>query len=227
LAQQTELKQQVQLQIQGEVSSLSAERQWAALEAIASLLKVPPDSIDLYQIYTGSIIFDLGVPQQAIDRLRSLLESNSPQLRLLGIEKVLLQTEADTMEEWARRNGKFSLISSDTPVVSVDARGKPKETFKPIRGIWIFHMVYLIVTIAIALSAFPHALFVSLLLISAFSAVGLLLAVTQQFMASQVLALAIGVGSPIIIFATLSPLFTVALFLLLTLLFATVRKWLF
>jgi hypothetical protein len=86
--------------LQGEFSSLSTDRRSAAIDAFAAVMGISPQAIEVYRVYEGTIVFELGIPFNAMQRLRSLLQSNSAQLRLLRVEKVILEGEAGEVEEW-------------------------------------------------------------------------------------------------------------------------------
>jgi len=114
LAKDTKPKQRAQVYLQGDFP-LSAERQSAAIDAFAAVMGISPQEIEVYRVYEGSIVFDLGIPSNAVQRLRSLLQSNSPQLRLLRVEKVILEGEAGEIEEWIIKEGRFDLVTSTRP----------------------------------------------------------------------------------------------------------------
>ncbi|MCL4295856.1 MAG: hypothetical protein KJ077_09025 [Anaerolineae bacterium] len=110
-------KQRIQIYLLGDFSSLSEARRSAAIESFATLMKISPEAIKVYDVYQGSVVFDMGVPTEAVQRLHSLLESNSGQLRSLNIEKVILKAESGEIEEWIFKDGRFqksqpTLISS-------------------------------------------------------------------------------------------------------------------
>ncbi len=99
--------------------------------------------------------------------------------------------------------------------------------FIPIPGIWRFHLIYLVIISLMALSVFPFYLYVSLLIISGICVFGLLLSYFKRLLATQVLALAVGLGSPIVVFAVLLPAQTIILFLFLILGGTITRRALF
>ena len=93
-------KQRIQIYLQGDFSFLSADRRSAAIAAFAAVMGISSQAVDVYRVYEGSIIFDLGVPSSGVRQLRSLLQSNNDQLRLLKVEKVILPSESAQLEEW-------------------------------------------------------------------------------------------------------------------------------
>jgi hypothetical protein len=101
------LRQRVQIYIQGELPLLSAERQKAIIDALAGLMGIASQEIQVYRIYAGSIVFDLGIPENGVQHLRSLLQSNSAQLRLLKIEKIIFEPGVQGKENWLFKNGIF------------------------------------------------------------------------------------------------------------------------
>ncbi|HEX9925377.1 MAG TPA: hypothetical protein VGD99_22155, partial [Anaerolineae bacterium] len=101
----------VQVYIQGDLASLSEERKSASISAFAMVIGVSPDAIEVYRVYEGSVVFDLGVPAAAFQQLRSLLAHNNNQLRMLKVEKVILQRDTNEVEEWINEAGQFQLAS--------------------------------------------------------------------------------------------------------------------
>lgn len=116
----------VQIYIAGDFSSLSADRQAAAIDAFAAVMGIPSPFVEIYRVYEGSIVFDLGIPLNAVQRLRSALQSNSAQFRLMKINKVVLEKEPGELEEWAIQEGRFHLVTSDRSTIS-GTHGKPQE----------------------------------------------------------------------------------------------------
>jgi hypothetical protein len=102
----------VQIYLQGDFSSLPPDRRSEVIDALAGLLKIAPQAIELYSVYEGSVVFDLGLPLTAFHRLGSLLRANNAQLRLLGIERVILEKEPGEIEEWVVEGGRFSLVGA-------------------------------------------------------------------------------------------------------------------
>jgi len=112
LAEGTTPERRVQIYLQGEFSSLSTDRRAAAIDAFAAVMGISPQAIEVYRVYEGTIVFELGIPFNVMQRLRSLLQSNSAQLRLLRVEKVILEGEAGEVEEWVVKEGEFNLVTS-------------------------------------------------------------------------------------------------------------------
>lgn len=102
----------VQLIFRGDLS-LMVGRKDAIVDALAGLLRISPEAIEVYRIYEGSVVFELGIPSAAVQRLRSLLQSNNAQLRLLNVEKVIIgEKSGQQVEEWVVEVGKFYLVSA-------------------------------------------------------------------------------------------------------------------
>lgn len=99
--------------------------------------------------------------------------------------------------------------------------------FEPIPGIWRFHLIYLFVTVGLSWSFFPYALFASLFLVAGICMVGIFLAYYKQLLATHILALAIGLGTPIVVLARLWVIHTLILFLLLIFTIILIRHILF
>jgi CHAT domain-containing protein/tetratricopeptide (TPR) repeat protein len=104
--------QRVQIYLQGNFSLLTADRRSSIQDALAGMLRISPEDIDVYRVYEGSVVFDLGIPPNATQRLRSLLQTNSDQLHLLKVDKVILEKESGGIEEWIIKEGKFTLVTS-------------------------------------------------------------------------------------------------------------------
>lgn len=99
--------------------------------------------------------------------------------------------------------------------------------FQPIPGLWRFHVMYLCVTMAMGWSFFPYATSLSLLLVTAACVAGIVCSRLQWFMASHILALAIGLGTPVVVFAGLRWHHTLLMFSLLLVVIFIKRKSLF
>jgi tetratricopeptide (TPR) repeat protein len=128
LAEDAKPKQRAQIYLQGDFSLLSDDRQSAAIAAFAAVMGISSQEIEVYRVYEGSIVFDLGIPPNAIHRLRSLLQSNSGQLRLLKVEKVIMERESGEIEEWIIKEGKFDLVTPSRPATSNRIHRKPPKT---------------------------------------------------------------------------------------------------
>jgi hypothetical protein len=102
-------KHRVQIYLEGDFSALSDERKLAAIDAFAAILNITPHAINVFRVFEGSIVFDLGIPPDAFQHLHSLLQSNNAQLRLLGVKRVVLKNKAGDIEEWFIREGTFNL----------------------------------------------------------------------------------------------------------------------
>ena len=105
-------ERRVQIYLQGDFSSLSADRQSAAIAAFAAVMETSPQAIMVYRVFEGSIVFNLGIPSDAAQRLRFLLQSNDAQLHRLGVEKIILEMESGEIEEWVIKEGNFDLVTS-------------------------------------------------------------------------------------------------------------------
>lgn len=222
-------KQQVQIHLQGDFYALSPQRRAATVAALASVMKIAPKEIEVHKIYQGSIVFDLRVPVVAAERFRSQLQTNNAQLRLLGVERVLLERKSGLFEAWVARKGKFNLTSIVSLSSEEDELAKTPKSKSPffVPGIWRFHLIYLFVTLAMGLSIYPYSQFVSLLLISGVCAFGILLAFSNRPMAAHVLAVSIGLGAPVVVLAFLLPVQTVLFFLFLIFGITMIRRFLF
>lgn len=102
----------VQLILQGTPAEMDSERRQALIITLAALTGISPKAIEVLSVTAGSIIFELGVPSSAVKRLRERLDNNSAQLRLLGIEKVVLGQETGQPEEWILQDRKFRRVGA-------------------------------------------------------------------------------------------------------------------
>lgn len=94
-------------------------------------------------------------------------------------------------------------------------------------GIWRFHAIYLCVTGVLALCFFPYALYISLFFIASACAMGIVLTASKRLLASHILALAIGLGTPVVVMGNFLPYQSIAFFGLLIGSIAGARKLLF
>ena len=99
--------------------------------------------------------------------------------------------------------------------------------FQPIPGLWRFHLLYLVVTAVMGWSYYPYDTSTSLLLVAGFCVLGLIFSRQQWHIASHVLALAIGLGTPLVVFLGLSWGQTAVMFVPLLLSIAYFRRHLF
>lgn len=204
-----------------------AERQAAAKDALAALLKVSPDSLPEAATATANPKVNLSVPPQVVEDLHTLLQTNNGSLRLLGLKKVILERASTDIEAWAVENGQFNLVARAAPAGA--EAGEPGQHFEPVPRLWLFHLIYLFVTISLAASILRFSYFVSLslLFITTMCAIGLSLACLRHFMAAHVLAVAIGLAAPVVVFTRLGPLQTILLFFFLVLSIFVTRRSLF
>jgi hypothetical protein len=105
-----------QLFLHGDFSTFTTERQSTVIDTLAGLLGIPSQDITVYSVHDGSVALDLGLPSEAIERLRRLLETNNAQLRMLRIEKIILETGPNETETWILQEGWFTIV------------GKPNRT---------------------------------------------------------------------------------------------------
>ena len=213
MTNESTFKRHAQIYLPDTPAALSAERRTALLEAFAAMLKISVQAIEVYGVYEGSLVFDLGLPPPAVQYLRALLQTNNPQLRLLGVEKVFLERESGEFEAWSRAEEKFKLAASSRPLkISRDRRGKLWLAFEPVPGIWRFHLIYLLVTVAMGLSMVPYPQGISLFLLGGACLAGIGLCLFQRILAAHILALAIGLVAPVVVLAKL-PIVQTTIFL--------------
>jgi len=118
-------KQPVQIILPDDFSALPAERQSAAIDALAAILGIAPLEMS---VHDGRI--DLSVPSTTTEHLRSLLQSNNARLRLLRV-RVILEGKWGQPKEWAIKEGKYELVPpAPKPTPSI----KPQKVhlFRPL-----------------------------------------------------------------------------------------------
>ena len=60
-------------------------------------------------------VFELGVPTNGVEYLRTLLQSNNAHLHLLRIEKLIFAKETGEVEEWILQEEKYELVDQHSP----------------------------------------------------------------------------------------------------------------
>lgn len=90
-----------------------------------------------------------------------------------------------------------------------------REHFRPIPGLWRFHLIYFLVTLIMGWGFFPYALYLSLVLIAVICFFGIVCSALKWFAISHVLALVIGLGTPMVVIGQMNWIVTVLTFLLL------------
>lgn len=84
---------QVQLIIEGEFSEFSLNRQQDIVGVLAVLLKIDPSNVRVLQVYQGSIVVLLELPDSAADRLHALAATQDFRIKTLGIRSVLVENK--------------------------------------------------------------------------------------------------------------------------------------
>jgi hypothetical protein len=98
----------IHIHLQGNYAGLSDDSRAEAIEAIATVLGIAPQNIDVVKVYdAGGIAFELGVSLEVVERLRSLLQANNIKLHHLKVEQAILPRESDETEVWVFEGGRF------------------------------------------------------------------------------------------------------------------------
>ena len=92
-AAQTKTKQ-VQLIYEGEISEFTPNRQQEIVGVLATLMKIDPSNIRILQVYQGSIVMILEMPDSAANRLYKLATSRDFRLMSMGIKSVSVADRA-------------------------------------------------------------------------------------------------------------------------------------
>lgn len=101
-----------------------------AIEAFAGAMQISPGEIQIDRICFGSIIFELRVIPEGIENFRSRLQSNSAQLRLLKVEKAVLEVGLYQREEWVFQEGRFIMTetTNNKPIGRTSATERDPST---------------------------------------------------------------------------------------------------
>ncbi len=133
-SEEADVCQRVRVVVPGDLALDSAGRQSAAVDALAAIIGISSEAIRVRAAPEGKTAFKLSLPFAAVERIRSLLQSNSAQLRLLRVERVVLEGETGAAEEWAIKEGRFEARAAPQEVEPAAARPKPQPVnlFRPI-----------------------------------------------------------------------------------------------
>lgn len=216
----------VQLHFHKAFGALSSKRQTAALSAVAALLDITPDLLRHTSRQKKKREVTAFLPIEAVEHLHNLLQTNSGSLRLLGVDQVTLMRASGEMQQWRMAQGHFDLEASIPAEAFEDTDDDPAG---PVPRIWLFHLIYFFVTGVLSLSTFQYspAVALSLLLMTLACTGGMLLARLRRPLIAHVLAIAVGLTAPIIIFGRLWPLQTLLLFSGLALAIFLIRRFIF
>jgi hypothetical protein len=136
-------KQRAQLLIRGELSDFGEERKSAIVDALAGLIKVPRNAIEVVSVREASVIMDILIPARGCNELRRLLGYNSPRLAALGILRVRIEFQRDVVETWEFQDGVFQLVThpESRGYLSRSGRGERNPGHAGIGGSVIFGSV--------------------------------------------------------------------------------------
>ena len=84
-----------------------------------------------------------------------------------------------------------------------------EHQFDPIPRLWRFHLIYLVVTLALSWSIYPFPTSLSMLVISCLCVSGIWCDVRNQDMSSYILAIVVGLGTPVVLFTRIVPYQTI------------------
>lgn len=216
----------VQFHFHKAFAALPSERQTAALSAVAALLDITPDLFSHTTRQKKKREVTAFLPTEAVEHLHDLLQTNSGSLRLLGVDQVTLMRASGEMEQWRVAQGQFDLEASIPAEAFEETDDGPTG---PVPRIWLFHLIYFFVTGVLSVSIFQYspAVALSLLLMTLACAGGMLLARFRRSLYAHVLAVAVGLTAPIIIFGRLWPLQTLLFFTGLALVVFIIRRFIF
>ena len=82
----------------------------------------------------------------------------------------------------------------------------------PIEGFYRYHIIYFSVSAILAWAFYPYQVYVSFGMMGILCVMGLVFLFVDRYVLSQVVALAVGLGAPIIFFAQLTFIGTMVLF---------------
>jgi hypothetical protein len=111
-------ERRVQVILQGDFSTLSETDRDFIIKILAVIMGVSPNTIKVYQVQEGSVIFELGIPANAVEKLRAGLRANDKRLHQLNVEKVILENESGEGEVWVVEAGRFDSATDTSWVIS-------------------------------------------------------------------------------------------------------------
>ena len=219
--------QQVHIDFRPDFAARSADRQAATLSALANLFDIPAEWVKLRADHRGAKV-DLAADPG--EDLPTLLHSNSGSLRLLGVERVMLAQASGNVQVWVLERGQFYLAAS-IQLTETNDQDAPQvdDDFEPVPRIWLFHVIYLVVTTMLAASMFQYSasLALSMFMVAIMSLGGVLLARLRHSRSAHILALTVGVSAPIILCTRMLPYQTIIFISLLVLGIFLARRTLF
>ncbi len=99
--------------------------------------------------------------------------------------------------------------------------------FNPVPRLWRFHLIYLIVTLALSWSIYPHPTSLSVLVISSLCVSGIWCDLQDQHTSAHILAVVIGLGTPVVLLTRIVPYQTILFLCCLIAFFFLLRDHLF
>ncbi len=224
----TNLDRTVQLCFGGKFAAFSKERRDKAKAAFAATLGLADTELVIKPLDEDKTDYLTSLPVDKSEALHDLLKTNNGQLRLLDLNRVVMERSSGAVEEWTVEKGRFTLTAS-APPVQLDESGQPIDEDNPSPRIWIFHLAYLFVSLALAASIlrFSAMVSLSLLFITVLSLAGLILARYRQILLAHVLGVAVGLAAPVIICARLQPVATLIMLSSLVTVIFFVRRIIF
>lgn len=102
-----------------------------------------------------------------------------------------------------------------------------EHQFDPIPRLWRFHLIYLIVTLALSWSIYPHPTSLSILIVSALCLSGIWCDLQDEHTSTHILAVVIGLGTPVVLLTRIVPYQTILFLSCLIGLFFLLREYFF
>jgi DNA-binding PadR family transcriptional regulator len=81
-------RSRIEIVFDGDSADFTLELQLAAISAMAEVLEIPSDQINILLVETGSIVLQVEMPTAATSRLMSLCKANDSVIHALGIQQV-------------------------------------------------------------------------------------------------------------------------------------------
>jgi hypothetical protein len=114
----------VEIALRGDLSGFTLEQQSAMVGALAGILDISREQVRVLEIRSGSVILQIEMPREAVNRLISLYEAGDPIMQAFGIQevRVIPDTEMAIPEE-----GPEVVGSAQIKITSHDIGEKPIE----------------------------------------------------------------------------------------------------
>jgi hypothetical protein len=123
----------IEITFKGDFSNLTPEIQAAVVRAIAAIVEIPSDEVEVLKIMAGSVIFLIKLPEKAAETLMKINTSKDQIIELLEIEKIRV---IPTNELNLSLNKKIGSESESTVRVTRNT-SKDRTVYRQSDGSWV------------------------------------------------------------------------------------------